>query len=235
MGTQAIKNQLTPDTGHQIGAITVASGIIAATVIISLLAAYLNTPAGDSLRQSLNASAGNGLNVAQALGIAAGVLGAGTVVVYLLPKSKKPVSIDPEDQEDQPGAHVDAPAAPDAQPEEAADVASASVVWPASPPQGWMTVKTESGVFYYQNDEHNVKAKSEEEIAAYERQWKEEAAAALAAQAKPAPQSEDSPSDPSNSQLPPGWTEEVDSAGYTYYFNDDTGESRWDRPTEARF
>ena len=37
------------------------------------------------------------------------------------------------------------------------------------------------------------------------------------------------------SALPPDWTEQVDpSSGETYYFNQASGESTWDRPAQAK-
>eukprot|EP00966_Prymnesium_polylepis_P090629 2098616-Prymnesium_polylepis.1 len=40
------------------------------------------------------------------------------------------------------------------------------------------------------------------------------------------------PPPPKASLLPPGWSDQVDVAsGRTYFYNEYTGESRWDRPT----
>ena len=35
---------------------------------------------------------------------------------------------------------------------------------------------------------------------------------------------------PKISDLPPGWVETVDKQGFTFYFNDYTGQTQWDKP-----
>ena len=45
----------------------------------------------------------------------------------------------------------------------------------------------------------------------------------------------DSVWNPPTDLLPPGWEECEDDEGTVFYFNESTGESRWDRPTAARW